>query len=102
MGESMTRMGEPLPQSVQCATLHQQLAIMIDDERTEQGHEVGDGETEGSDGKVGAIASVKSKGQVKKARIEHERGRQIDQSTHANEYRHQRTQNQQDRVEDNL
>ena len=62
-----------------------QPAIVIGDECTEQSHQVSDGETKGSNGKVGPNASVKSQGQVKKARIEHERGRQIDQSTHANE-----------------
>src|SRR6266481_1022500 len=74
----------------QTASLHEQPAIVIGDECTEQSHEVSDGETKGSDGKVGPNASVKSQGQVKKARIEHERGRQIDQSAHANDCGNQR------------
>ena len=74
----------------QSASLQEQPAIVIGDECTEQSHEVSDGETEGSNGKVGPNASVKSQGQVKKARIEHERGRQIDQSTHANDCGNQR------------
>src|SRR5712671_4790047 len=83
--ESMTQMYR-----WQSASLQEQPAIVIGDECTEQSHEVSDGETEGSNGKVGPNASVKSQGQVKKARIEHERGRQIDQSAHANGYRNQR------------
>jgi hypothetical protein len=63
---------------------------VIGDQCAEQSHEVSDGETKGSYGKVGPSASMKSQGQVKKARIEHERGRQMDQSTHANDYRDQR------------
>src|ERR1700674_2867376 len=74
----------------QSASLHEQPAVVIGDERTEQSHKIGNGEPKGSNRKVGPIASVESQGQVKKARIEHERGRQIDQSAHANECGNQR------------
>ena len=40
-------------------------------------------------GRSGRIASLKSQSQVKKTRIEHERGRQIDQPAHANDHRNQ-------------
>src|SRR5882757_477668 len=53
--------------SRQSASLCEQPAVVIGDECTKQGHKVSDGETKGSNGKVGLNLSVKSPGQVKKA-----------------------------------
>src|ERR1700722_8429667 len=76
--------------------LQEQPAIVIGDECPEQSHQISDGETTGPNGKVGPMASVKSQGHVEKARIEHERGRQIDPAAHADEYGNQGAHNQQD------
>src|ERR1700733_12366160 len=77
------------------ASLQKQPAIVIGDECTKQSHQVSDGETKGSNGKVRPHAWLQSQGQVKKARIENERGRQIDQSAHANDYGDQGAYNEQ-------
>jgi hypothetical protein len=56
-------------------SLEEQPAIVIGDKGTEQSHEVSNGESKGSNGKVGPIASAKGQRQVKKPRIEHQRDR---------------------------
>ena len=51
-----------------------QPAIVIGDESAEQRHQVSDRITKSSNGKLRPQAWLKGQGQIKKARIEHQRG----------------------------
>src|ERR1700721_3837793 len=88
----------PSPQWVMTAglSLQEQPAIVIGNQCGEQRHQVSDRVAESSNRKVVPRARLKGQGQVKKSRIEHQRGRQIEQSAHANHHRDYRERDEQE------